>query len=141
MRFFIDRFPSCAPLIVWPAINELCGTTAKLGADLGMMCGVPELYGRHGRIVATPGHGDALVAMLLDAADSVSGIDGCRLYVISRAPGDRDSVWVTEVWTDRAAHDASLKDERVRAVIQRARPLIASMSDSMDLIPVGGKGL
>jgi quinol monooxygenase YgiN len=65
----------------------------------------------------------------------------CRLYVISRAPDDRDSVWITEVWTDRAAHDASLKDERVREVIRRARPFIASMSDSMELVPAGGKGL
>jgi quinol monooxygenase YgiN len=102
---------------------------------------VPDLYGRHGRIVATPGQGDALVALLLDAADGLANFEGCRLYVISRAPDDRDSVWVTEVWTDRAAHDASLSDERVRSVIQRARPLIASMSDSMELVPVGGKGL
>jgi quinol monooxygenase YgiN len=102
---------------------------------------VPDLYGRHGRIVATPGHGDALVALLLDAADSLANTEGCRLYVISRAPDDRDSVWVTEFWTDRAAHDASLRDERVRSVIQRARPLIASMSDSIELVPVGGKGL
>ena len=102
---------------------------------------MPELYGLHGRIVATPGDGDALVALLLEAADGLGDMKDCRLYVISRVPDDRDSVWVTEVWTDRAAHDASLKDERVRDVIRRARPLIASMSDSMELVPVGGKGL
>lgn len=102
---------------------------------------VLDLYGRHGRIVATLGQGDALVALLLKAAESLANIEGCRLYVISRAPDDRDSIWVTEVWTDRAAHDASLRDERVRSVIQHARPLIASMSDSIELVPVGGKGL
>jgi len=75
---------------------------------------VPELIGLHGRIVATPGDGDALVALLLEAADGLGDMNDC---------------------------DASLKDERVREVIRRARPLIASMSDSMELVPVGGKGL
>ena len=102
---------------------------------------MPELYGLHGRIVATPGDGDALVALLLEGAESLGDMNGCRLYLISRSPGEPDSIWVTEVWTDRDAHDASLKDERVREVIRRARPFIASMSDSMELIPVGGKGL
>jgi quinol monooxygenase YgiN len=106
-----------------------------------MMESVPELFGLHGRIVATPGDGDALAALLLEAAEQLDDMNGCRLYVISRASKDRDSVWITEVWTDRAAHDASLMDPRVRDVIQRARPLIASMSDSMELIPVGGKGI
>lgn len=102
---------------------------------------MPELYGRHGRIVATPGNGDALAALLLEGAEGLGDMRGCRLYVISRDPGDPDSIWVTEVWTDRAAHDASLKDERVQEVIRRARPLIASMSDSTELVPIGGKGL
>ena len=102
---------------------------------------MPELYGLHGRIVAAPGDGDALVALLLEGADTLADMEGCRLYVISRDPKDRDSVWITEVWTDQVAHDASLTDPRVRAVIQRARPLIASMGDSMEFVPVGGKGL
>lgn len=102
---------------------------------------MPELYGLHGRIVATPGGGDALVALLLEGADGLADMESCRLYVISRDLKDPDAAWITEVWTDRAAHDASLKDERVREVIRRARPLIASMSDSMELVPVGGKGL
>ncbi len=92
-------------------------------------------------MVATPGEWDALVALLLEGAEGLADIEGCRLYVISRDPKDRDSVWITEVWTDQAAHDASLKDPRVRAVIQRARPLIASVADSMEFVPVGGKGV
>ena len=54
------------------------------------------------------------MALLLEAADGLGDMNDC---------------------------DASLKDERVREVIRRARPLIASMSDSMELVPVGGKGL
>jgi quinol monooxygenase YgiN len=103
---------------------------------------VLEAYGRHGRIVATPGHGDDLAALLLEAAAVLGkGFPDCKLYLVSRAISDPDSVWVTEVWTDRAAHDASLADERVRAVIARARPIIAAMADGAELRPIGGKGI
>ena len=103
---------------------------------------MPETFGLQGRIVAAPGQSDALVALLLEAADVLSdGFPECRLYLISRSASDADSIWVTEVWTDREAHDASLRDERVRAVIARARPIITAMADSTELRPIGGKGL
>jgi quinol monooxygenase YgiN len=38
-------------------------------------------------------------------------------------------VWVCELWTNAAAHDVSLEPEDIQALIQRARPLIAGMSD------------
>ncbi len=50
-------------------------------------------------------------------------------------------MWVSEVWTDQDAHDASLEPEDVRALIQEARPLIAGMSDQTQLTIHGGKGL
>ena len=65
----------------------------------------------------------------------------CELYVISRSPDDADAVWVTEVWTSRDAHRASLEDDRVRELITRARPLIAGLGERFELSTVGGKGL
>ncbi len=54
---------------------------------------------------------------------------------------EADAVWVTEVWVDKAAHDSSLEPEEIRALIQRARPLIAGMSDRTELKVHGGKGV
>jgi quinol monooxygenase YgiN len=106
-----------------------------------MMATMREVFGLHGRIVALPGQGDALAALLLEAADVLGdGFPECRLYLISRSASDADSIWVTEVWADREAHDASLRDERVRSVIARARPIISGMADSTELRPIGGKG-
>jgi len=112
---------------------------------------MPETFGLHGRIVAAPGPlrvrgplppARRPAALLLEAADVLSdGFPECRLYLISRSASDSDSIWVTERWTDREAHDASLRDERVRAVIARARPIITAMADSTELRPIGGKGL
>ena len=99
------------------------------------------LYGMHGRIVAHPGHGDELAAILREAAAGLEANPGCLLYVISRAADDADSVWVTEAWTDRAAHAASLEDPAARELIARARPIIASFADRAEFRPEGGKGL
>jgi quinol monooxygenase YgiN len=97
-------------------------------------------YGLHGHFTAQPGQGDALAEILLAAAEGLRPNDACLLYLISRSPDDPDIVWVTEAWTSKAAHDASLQGEDVKAAIQRARPLIAGI-DGTELRPVGGKGI
>ena len=50
-------------------------------------------------------------------------------------------MWVSEVWTSVAAHDASLEPEDIQALIQAARPLITGTSDQTQLTLHGGKGL
>jgi quinol monooxygenase YgiN len=103
---------------------------------------MPERFGLIAMITAHPGQGDALADVLLDAAREMDGaVPGCELYVISRAPDDGDAIWVTEVWTDRESHAASLTHESVKAAIERGRPLIAGFSERVETIPLGGKGL
>jgi quinol monooxygenase YgiN len=100
-----------------------------------------QLYGMHGRIHAQPGMGDELEGILLTAADGLRGDPDCLLYVVSRDDADPDVVCVTEAWTTRAAHDASLQQESVKAQIAKAMPLLAGRPDATELRPVGGKGL
>lgn len=98
------------------------------------------MFGMHGCINAQPGQGDALAAILLEAAEAARDDDSCLLYFVSRSLDD-DAIWVTEAWTDREAHDAALHDEATKATIARARPLIAGFSGRSEFRPVGGKGL
>jgi quinol monooxygenase YgiN len=93
----------------------------------------------HGRFRAQPGRGEALTAILLEAAESMRANDACLLYVVSRE--DVDSIWVTEAWTDREAHAASLDVPGAREQIARAMPLIAAIEQRVEFEPVGGKGL
>jgi quinol monooxygenase YgiN len=95
----------------------------------------------HVRFAAQPGRGDALAAILLQAAAGVQEEPACRLYVVSRSPDDPDVVFVTEAWTDRAAHDAALQDDGAQALIQQAMPMLAGPPDAVELRPAGGKGL
>ncbi len=98
-------------------------------------------YGLCGKIVATPGQGEALAGHLLDAAALLENVADCRLYVVSRDAGDDDAVWVMEVWTSAEAHHKSLELEAVQQLISRARPVIERMGERFELTAVGGKGL
>ena len=98
-------------------------------------------FGLCGVMKAQPGQRDALLDLLLEAANVVADRPGCELWIVNRMPDDPDAIWVTEVWRNEADHAASLTKEDVRAVISRARPLIAGFGERFTLEPVGGKGL
>lgn len=96
------------------------------------------MYGLIGKMKATAGQRDALIAILLDG---VAGMPGCRSYVVARDPSDPDGIWVTEVWDDAASHKASLSLPSVQDAIARGRPLIAGFEQQIETEPVGGYGV
>ena len=77
----------------------------------------------HGRLAATPGKRDDLLAILQETEGS-EPMPGCRLYLVAVDDTDPDGVWVTEVWESEPAHRDSLQLERVKAQIARAMPLL-----------------
>jgi quinol monooxygenase YgiN len=96
------------------------------------------MYGLIGRMTATPGQRDALTTILLEG---LGRMPGCLSYVVAHDPADADAIWVTEVWTDEAAHRASLQVPEVREAIRNGMPLIATFEDAQVTTPVGGVGL
>jgi len=95
----------------------------------------------HGAFKAQPGKGEELAGILLEAAEGLRADERCLLYVVSHDLAQPDMVWVTEAWTDRDAHDASLRAPGVPEMIARARPLIAGLEGRAEFTPLGGKGL
>jgi quinol monooxygenase YgiN len=96
------------------------------------------MYGLIGKITATPGQRDALLAILLETQ---GGMAGCFSYIIAEDPSDPDSLWITEVWDSQASHSASLALPAVQGQIARARPIIAGFGNRVVTTPVGGIGL
>jgi len=92
-----------------------------------------------GTFTAQPGQRDALIDVLLDAARLLGEMDECQVYLVGTVDDEPDAVAVLEVWSDRDAHARSLQDPRVQELIQRGRPLIAGMGQSLQLNAVGGK--
>jgi quinol monooxygenase YgiN len=82
------------------------------------------MYLLHGKLTATQGHSEELAAILLDASRLVSNMPGCRLYLIGKNADIPEDVYITEIWDNKEAHDNSLKNEEVRALIMKAMPLL-----------------
>ncbi len=99
-------------------------------------------FAMFGKVVAKVGRRDALVDLLLEASRLLAPLAGCQLYIVNIVPAEPETVWVTELWRSQEDHDASLKMDSVKALIARAVPLMAAgSSESIRLVPVGGKGM
>ncbi len=96
------------------------------------------MYGLIGQMKAAPGKRDELVAIL---SESTGGMPGCLSYIVAQDAADADALWITEVWTDKDSHAASLKLPAVQAAIAKARPIIAGFGHRFETVPVGGVGL
>ena len=99
------------------------------------------MYAMIGKLVAQKDRRADLVEILKQAANLVGEIPQCHLYVVNEDLSNETHVWVYELWDDKEAHDASLGDDQVRALIKNARPLLACAPDGAELSVVGGHGI
>ncbi len=93
------------------------------------------MYGLIGQMKAAPGKRDELVAIL---SEDTQGMPGCLSYIVATDASDADALWITEVWTDKDSHAASLKLPAVQAAIAKARPIIAGFGHRFETVPVAG---
>jgi quinol monooxygenase YgiN len=123
----------------WQRRQILGGTIAVLGS---IAWAAPEekrpMYGLIGKMVAAAGKREDLISLLLQGTEAMPG---CLSYVIARDTVDDDGIWITEVWDDKASHDASLSLPGVKKAIAAARPMIAAFNKPVVTTPVGGQGL
>lgn len=96
------------------------------------------MYGLIGKFKAHPGKREELMTLMLGETPSMPG---CRSYCVARDLKDQDGIWITEVWDSATQHKASLEIPAVRAVIQKAMPLIAGFEAHHETEPIGGTGL
>ncbi len=96
------------------------------------------MHGLIGKMIATAGQREALIAILLEG---IKEMPGCLSYIVARDLADPNAIWITEVWDNAESHKASLRLPAVRDAISRARPLVAGFGESITTQPVGGTGL
>ncbi|MBI5932736.1 MAG: antibiotic biosynthesis monooxygenase [Chloroflexi bacterium] len=92
-------------------------------------------------MTAQSGKRSDLVNILKRAAQLVGEMIGCRMYIVSEDVADENAAWVFEMWDDKTSHDESLKDERVRALIGEARPILSGAPEGAELRVAGGFGI
>ena len=96
------------------------------------------MYGLIGKIRVLPSQRDALISILLEGAKDMPG---CLSYIVAQDQTDQDAIWVTEVWDEKASHQASLSLDSVKEAIKVGKPLIAGFGERFETIPLGGHGL
>ncbi|MBI5354429.1 MAG: antibiotic biosynthesis monooxygenase [Chloroflexi bacterium] len=99
------------------------------------------MYAMTGKFIAQAGKRDQLIEILKRAANLVGQLPDCRLYIVSEDVSNEDHVWVFEMWEDKEAHDFSLKDDKIRALITEAMPLMGGPPDGVELRVAGGYGI
>lgn len=97
--------------------------------------GAASRYGLIGQMLAVPGKRAELVTIL---AEGTGGMPGCLSYIVAEDATSPDALWITEVWTSKESHAASLKLPSVRAAIAKARPIIAGFGQRFETKPVAG---
>ncbi|MAN75859.1 MAG: antibiotic biosynthesis monooxygenase [Rhizobiales bacterium] len=97
------------------------------------------MYGLIGRMIATEGRREELMAILKESAGG--RMPGGHSYIVARCKEHPDGIWVTEVWDDAESHKASLELTAVQDAIAQARPLIVGFDNRFETEPVGGLGL
>ena len=96
-------------------------------------------FGLYGKFTLKEGERDTMVEILLEAAESMRDLEECEIYFINISENEPNSVYVYEVWSNEAAHQASLILEATQKLIKQAKPIIVGMERISTLIPMGGK--
>lgn len=101
-------------------------------------------YGYFGTMRVKPGHRDEVVATLVSGQEGLKAA-GCELYAVgvsdSDKDGDKDLVWVNEIWVSKEAHAASLQLPEVKAAIAKTMPLLTGEFTGQEVDIVGGLGV
>ncbi|MFE3002305.1 putative quinol monooxygenase [Nocardia sp. NPDC059246] len=83
------------------------------------------MFSVYGRMTALPGRRDDLIALLQNGFRAGGPTSGLLAYTINTAPDDPDTIWLTQLWIDKPAHDATTRSEPVAAITRQLPPLLA----------------
>lgn len=99
------------------------------------------MYAMTGKLIAQHGKRSDLASILKQAAQVVSQIPECKMYIVCEDVSNENAIWVFEAWEHKQAHADSLKNERTRALISQAMPLLAAAPDGAELTIIDGYGI
>jgi quinol monooxygenase YgiN len=117
------------------AMLAMAGLLLPASAVRALEVGMEEVepqYGLIGQMVAKPGERAALAAAL---TEGTGHMPGNFLYLVGEDAANPDALWIVELWTDKAAHAASLGLPGVQAAIAKGRPLIAGFGTRAEFKP------
>jgi quinol monooxygenase YgiN len=97
-------------------------------------------YGYIGSMKTKPGKRDEVVTILLSGLDGLKRV-GCIQYTVGGAASDDVTIWTTEVWESKEAHQASLDLPETKEAITKAMPMLTAEFSRVETDVSGGLGL
>ena len=94
------------------------------------------VFANAGTLGTLPGKRDELVTHLTRRSSVLSEI-GCLAYEVGTNEAEPNTVFVMELWSDAAAHRASLALPDVQASIAEARPMLSGVFGGFQFDVVG----
>jgi quinol monooxygenase YgiN len=96
-------------------------------------------FGYIGSMRAKPGLRAEVISILVSGTDRLREV-GCIYYLVGADENDDDMIWVSEVWTSKEAHAASLELPGTKAAISKAMPMLTGEFSGQEVAIVGGLG-
>ncbi len=93
------------------------------------------MFSVYGRMTALSGRRDELINVLLDGFRAGGDGSGLLTYSINTVVDDPDAIWLTQLWIDKDAHDATTRSEPVAAVTRRLPQLLARQPEACTVTP------
>jgi quinol monooxygenase YgiN len=94
----------------------------------------------YGRMTAKPGLRDAVIDALHASIAALGEPAGLCDYTVNVAFDDPDTLWITQIWTTKAAHDAATGTEANKARTRALADLLAEPIDGRygEIVERGG---
>lgn len=83
-----------------------------------------NMFGVCGRMTVQPGGRDEVFDLIREAVRAGGDASGLIAYTVMDSLEEPDTIWVTELWVDKAAHDATTRSEAVRKVTKQMLALL-----------------
>ena len=79
-----------------------------------------------------------LADILVEAAEAMSDVDGCQLYVVSKGSDVQNHLQVFEVWNTKDDHENALENPAANELIAQAQMLLDGQLGTIELDVIGG---
>ena len=87
------------------------------------------MFSVYGRLTARPGRRDELIALLHEGFRAGGDDNGLLTYTINTLSDEPDTIWMTQLWADKEAHDTTTRSAPVAAVSRRLPALLAEQPE------------
>lgn len=92
------------------------------------------MYGLIVKLTSAPGRRNELIAMM--GGEDSHTVPGCLSFIVAEDVGDENILWITEVWANKASHEASLQTPPIKESLTDADTLIVAFEKIATTQPV-----